>query len=131
MARRDADDPKMEARRRPRRKGFTWWIRPDSVQDQIAMATSRLIAAILIIRRWMVLNQIFGQVRRAGFFLNLRENKGYTYGVYKLIHRAKVCRPWRAGGDVRTSVTDGAMTDIPEWNQLASRDQKVADAGPR
>jgi predicted Zn-dependent peptidase len=75
----------------------------------------------------VVLNQIFGAGPQSRLFLNLRENKGYTYGVYSSFTALKYAGPWRAGGDVRTSVTDGAMTEfLNEINRI--RDQKVADA---
>jgi zinc protease len=57
-------------------------------------------------------------------FLNLREEKGYTYGVYSSFTALKYPGPWRAGGDVRTEVTQGAMTEFfNEFQRI--RDQKV------
>jgi len=57
-------------------------------------------------------------------FLNLREEKGYTYGVYSNLVARKYAGPWTAGGDLRTEVTDGAMTEfLLELNRI--RDEKV------
>ena len=56
--------------------------------------------------------------------MNLREEKGYTYGVYSNFTALKYPGPWRAGGDVRTEVTDGAMTEFyREFRRI--RDEKV------
>jgi len=71
-----------------------------------------------------VANHILGGGPAARLFLNLREEKGYTYGVYSSFTALKYPGPWRAGGDVRTEVTQGAMTEFfNEFQRI--RDQKV------
>jgi len=62
----------------------------------------------------VVLNQIFGAGPQSRLFLNLRENKGYTYGVYSSFTALKYAGPWRAGGDVRTSGDRRRDDRIPE-----------------
>ncbi len=86
--------------------------RPNSVQ------TSVTIGNISIDRRdpdyipLTVANQILGGGAAARLFLNLREEKGYTYGVYSNFTALKYPGPWRAYGDVRTEVTAGAMAEF-------------------
>ena len=86
--------------------------RPNSVQ------TSVMLGNISIDRRdpdyvpLTVMNHIFGGGAAARLFLNLREEKGYTYGVYSSFTAVKYPGPWRAYGDVRTDVTEGAMTEF-------------------
>ncbi len=86
--------------------------RPGSVQTTVAMGN------IAIDRRspdyipMVVMNRILGGGPAARLFLNLREEKGYTYGVYSFFSAGKYPGPWRAGGDMRTEVTDGAMTEF-------------------
>jgi predicted Zn-dependent peptidase len=86
--------------------------RPGSVQTTIAMGN------IAIDRRdpdyipLVVMNRVIGGGPAARLFLNLREEKGYTYGVYSNFTAVKYPGPWRAGGDMRTEVTDGAMTEF-------------------
>jgi len=71
-----------------------------------------------------VMNTIDGGGGSARLFLNLREEKGYTYGVYSSFTALKYPGPWSAGGDVRTEVTEGAMTEfLKELNRI--RDEKV------
>jgi predicted Zn-dependent peptidase len=101
--------------------------RPNSVQTTIAMGN------IAIDRRhpdyisMVVMNRIVGGGPSARLFLNLREEKGYTYGVYSNFTALKYPGPWRAGGDVRTEVTDGAMTEF--FNEIRRiREEKVPEA---
>jgi len=98
--------------------------RPGSVQTTVALGN------IAIDRRdpdyiaLTVLNRILGGGPAARLFLNLREEKGYTYGVYSSFTALKYPGPWRAGGDVRTDVTQGAMTEFfNEFERI--RNQKV------
>lgn len=98
--------------------------RPGSVQ------TTVVIGNIAIDRRdpdyiaLNVANHILGGGPAARLFLNLREEKGYTYGVYSSFTALKYPGPWRAGGDVRTEVTAGAMTEFfKEFQRM--RDEKV------
>jgi predicted Zn-dependent peptidase len=75
----------------------------------------------------VVMNRIVGDGPAARLFLNLREEKGYTYGVYSNFTALKYPGPWRAGGDVRTEVTDGAMTEF--FNEIRRiREEKVPAA---
>lgn len=101
--------------------------RPNSVQSTITMGN------IAIDRRSpdyvpvVVMNSIVGGGASARLFLNLREEKGYTYGVYSNFVALKYPGPWSAGGDVRTEVTEGAMTEfIKELNRI--RDEQVPAA---
>ncbi len=98
--------------------------RPNSVQTTVALGN------IAIDRRdpdyiaLTVMNHILGGGPAARLFLNLREEKGYTYGVYSGFTALKYPGPWRAGADVRTEVTDGAMTEFyREFQRI--REEKV------
>ena len=56
--------------------------------------------------------------------MNLREEHGYTYGVYSSLTALKYPGPWRAYGDFRTEVTGGAMTEFfKEFQRI--RDERV------
>jgi zinc protease len=86
--------------------------RPGSVQTSVA------IGNIAIGRRdpdypaMVVMNRIVGGGPAARLFLNLREEKGYTYGVYSSFDASRYPGPWQAGGEVRTPVTEGAMAEF-------------------
>ncbi len=101
--------------------------RPNSVQTTLSMGN------IAIDRRdpdyisMVVLNRVLGAGPASRLFLNLREEKGYTYGVYSNFTALKYPGPWTAGGDLRTEVTEGAMTEfLKELNRI--RTEKVSDA---
>jgi zinc protease len=86
--------------------------RPNSVQSTITMGN------IAIDRRSpdyvpvVVMDNIIGGGASARLFLNLREDKGYTYGVYSGFTALRYPGPWSASGDFRTDVTEGAMTEL-------------------
>ncbi|HEX6189114.1 MAG TPA: pitrilysin family protein [Pyrinomonadaceae bacterium] len=98
--------------------------RPNSVQSTITMgniAIDRRHADYLPV---VVMNSIVGGGASARLFLNLREEKGYTYGAYSGFTALKYPGPWSASSDVRTEVTEGAMTEfMRELNRI--RDEKV------
>jgi predicted Zn-dependent peptidase len=100
--------------------------RPESVQ------TSLIMGNIAIDRRdpdyfvMVALNQVLGGGGAGRLFKNLREEKGYTYGAFSSFSARKFPGPWNASAEVRTEVTDGALTEfIKELQRM--RDQPVSD----
>jgi zinc protease len=98
--------------------------RPNSVQTTMALGN------IAIDRRspdyvpMVVMNYILGGGSSGRLFLNLREEKGYTYGVYSDFTALRYPGPWRAGGNMRTEVTGGALGEF--FNEIRRiRDQSV------
>jgi predicted Zn-dependent peptidase len=101
--------------------------RPNSVQTNVAMGN------IAIDRRdpdyvpMVVMNRLLGEGPASRLFVNLREEKGYTYGAYSFFAAGKYPGPWRAAGDMRTDATAGAMTEF--FNEIRRiREEKVPDA---
>ena len=101
--------------------------RPDSVQATVTMGN------IAIDRRHpdylpvVVMNSVVGGGASSRLFINLREEKGYTYGAYSSFTAVKFPGPWSAGGDVRTEVTEGAVTEfMNELNRI--RNERVPEA---
>jgi predicted Zn-dependent peptidase len=75
----------------------------------------------------VVMNHILGGGVSGRLFLNLREEKGYTYGVYSSFSALRYPGPWRAGGNMRTEVTAGALVEFfKEIGRI--RDQTVPSA---
>lgn len=61
----------------------------------------------------LVANQILGGGFNGRLFLNLREDKGYTYGSYSSVNADKyVVSRFRAIASVRNMVTDSAVVEI-------------------
>ncbi len=59
-----------------------------------------------------VLNYILGGGSSSRLFMNLREDKGYTYGAYSSIGSDKVITNFTANASVRSAVTDSAANEI-------------------
>jgi predicted Zn-dependent peptidase len=72
-----------------------------------------------------VMNEILGGGPQARLFMNLREDKGYTYGAYSNFGGSKYRGTVVASSEVRTDVTEGAMKEFMyELNRI--RDEKVS-----
>ncbi len=100
--------------------------RPGSVQTTLLMGNLAIDRTSPDYPALVVLNEVLGAGSASRLFLNLREEKGYTYGVYSNLIARKYAGPWTAGGDLRTEVTDGAMTEfLRELNRI--REEKVPD----
>lgn len=101
--------------------------RPNSVQTTVALGNLAIDRRDPAYVAMVVMNRVVGDGPAARLFLNLREEKGYTYGVYSSFIALKYPGPWRAGGDMRTEVTDGAMTEF--LNEIRRiREEKVPAA---
>jgi len=59
-----------------------------------------------------ILNQILGGGSASRLFMNLREDKGYTYGAYSSIGANKLVATISANASVRTEVTDSAVYEF-------------------
>ena len=86
--------------------------RPGSVQ-------TNLLAGTLTIERTdpdyfalEMMNQVVGGGPSARLFMNLREDKGYTYGAYSNVSSFKYRGRFQANTEVRTDVTEGSMKEL-------------------
>jgi predicted Zn-dependent peptidase len=59
-----------------------------------------------------VTNQVLGSSAASRLFMNLREDKGYTYGAYSGVSLGRYPGVVVANAEVRTEVTDGAMKEF-------------------
>jgi zinc protease len=101
--------------------------RPGSVQSNVAVAVpaiSRMSPDYDTVR---VLNEIIGGGPTGRLFLNLREDKGWTYGAYSSVTATMFRGDWVARAEVRTDVTEGAVRETLA-EMAALRDQPLSDA---
>lgn len=98
---------------------------PNAVQSEVVVANNidlklgdkDYYAALLA-------NNILGGGGTARLFMNLREDKGYTYGSYSNINTDRYAGKFKAYAKVRNAVTDSSMVELQkEINKI--RNQKV------
>jgi zinc protease len=98
--------------------------RPGSVQTVLVLGNLGIERTSEDYLSILVMNQILGGGPAARLFLNLREDKGYTYGAYSNFSGSKFRGPIISNSEVRTDVTEGAMKEFMyELKRL--RDEKV------
>jgi zinc protease len=59
-----------------------------------------------------VMNSLFGELFLSRLNLNIREQKGYSYGVSSRFAYGRGPGPFRAGGEIQTGVTDSALVEF-------------------
>jgi len=97
--------------------------RPDSVQTNIVAGDYALKRDDPAYIPLVVTNHILGGGPAARLFLDLREEKGYTYGAYSYFQSDIYPGPWIASTEVRTAVTDGSMSALmAEFRKIRDED---------
>ena len=101
--------------------------RPGSVQTVLQLGTLGITRTDTDYFAVLLADRILGGGPAARLFLNLREDKGYTYGAYSGFGGSKYRGTWISSSEVRTDVTEGAMHEFMyELKRL--RDEKVSAA---
>ena len=94
---------------------------PNAVQSEVAVAlTTEVKKTDADYFPMLVANRILGGGGQARLFLNLREDKGYTYGSYSSFRTDKYSRSrFRAYASVRNAVTDSSVVElVKEINKI-------------
>jgi predicted Zn-dependent peptidase len=86
--------------------------RPGSVQTVIQLGTLGIERTSQDYFAVLLADRVLGGGPSGRLFLNLREDKGYTYGAYSGFGATKYRGTWNASSEVRTEVTDGAMKEF-------------------
>ncbi|HUF03045.1 MAG TPA: pitrilysin family protein [Aridibacter sp.] len=60
----------------------------------------------------LVMNQVLGAGASSRLFMNLREEKGYTYGAYSRIYARRFGGSFEATAEVRTAVTGDSLKEF-------------------
>jgi zinc protease len=99
--------------------------RPNSVQTSLRIGTQSILRTDPDYETLTVANRVLGGPF-GRLFEHLREQKGYTYGANSGFSSGKIRGAWTASTDVRSEVTDPALTDlIDEIRQM--REVPVAE----
>jgi predicted Zn-dependent peptidase len=86
--------------------------RPGSVQTVLQLGTLGIERTSPDYFSVLVADRVLGGGPTGRLFLNLREDKGYTYGAYSNFGGTKFRGTWISSSDVRTEVTEGAMKEF-------------------
>jgi zinc protease len=98
--------------------------RPGSVQTVLQLGTLGIERTSPDYFAVLMADRVLGGGPSGRLFLNLREDKGYTYGAYSQFGGSRFRGTWISSSEVRTDVTEGAMKEFMfELNRL--RDQPV------
>lgn len=95
--------------------------RPGSVQTSLWVGSMGIERNSDDYFAMLVMNHILGGGPASRLFMNLREDKGYTYGVYSSFTGTTFPGVVVASTDVRTAVTEGALHELSlELQRIAS-----------
>ena len=93
--------------------------RPGSVQTVLQLGTLGIERTSPDYFAVLMADRVLGGGPSGRLFLNLREDKGYTYGAYSTFGGSRVRGTWTSSSEVRTDVTEGAMKEFMyELNRL-------------
>jgi len=93
--------------------------RPGSVQTVLQLGTLGIERTSPDYFSVLLADRVLGGGPSGRLFLNLREDKGYTYGAYSNFGGSKFKGTWISSSEVRTDVTEGAMKEFMyELNRL-------------
>jgi predicted Zn-dependent peptidase len=86
--------------------------RPGSVQTVLLLGNLGIERTDPDYFSLLVMDKVVGGGPAARLFMNLREDKSYTYGAYSSFSGSKYRGVWLASTEVRTDVTEGAMQEL-------------------
>lgn len=100
--------------------------RPGSAQSNIALGNLAINRTDPDYFPVLVMNQVLGAGASSRVFMNLREEKGYTYGAYTRLNTKRLAGDIEATAEVRNEVTGDSLKEFfYELNRI--RDAKVGD----
>src|SRR5690348_4766037 len=106
--------------------------RPGSAQSNIVIANSGITRTSPDYFPMMLMHTVFGATASSRLFMNLREDKGYTYGAYSNLDARRTAGTFRATAEVRTPVTGDSLKEFfYELERIRSApvtDKEIADA---
>jgi len=98
----------------PARQGRTLYLvdRPGSAQSNIVIANPAIKRTDPDYFPMLVMHTILGANASSRIFMNLREDKGYTYGAYTSLDARRTAGTFRATAEVRTPVTGESLKEF-------------------
>jgi zinc protease len=86
--------------------------RPGSAQSNIVIANTGLTRTSPDYFPTLLMHTVLGANASSRLFMNLREEKGYTYGAYSSLDARRTAGTFRASAEVRTPVTGDSLKEF-------------------
>jgi zinc protease len=106
--------------------------RPGSAQSNIIIANSGITRTNPDYFPLLLMHTVLGANASSRLFMNLREEKGYTYGAYTNLDARRTAGTFRATAEVRTPVTGDSLKEFfYELNRIRNErvsEKEIADA---
>jgi zinc protease len=106
--------------------------RPGSEQSNIVIANAAIARTSPDYFPVLLMHTVLGANASSRLFMNLREEKGYTYGAYSNLDARRVAGTFRATAEVRTTVTGASLKEFFfELERIRNQpvsDKELADA---
>jgi zinc protease len=106
--------------------------RPGSAQSNIVIANSGITRTSPDYFPMLLMHTVLGANASSRLFMNLREDKGYTYGAYSNLDARRTAGNFRATAEVRTPVTGDSLKEFfYELDRIGNErvsDKEIADA---
>ncbi len=100
--------------------------RPNSVQTSLIVGAAGINRTDPEYDAMQLMNTVIGGGPTGRLFLNLREDKGWTYGAYSSLGALRYRGHWMASTEIRGDVTEKALAEI--LNEIGRlRSEPVAD----
>ncbi len=90
----------------------TWIDRPDSLQASLRLGTTTIGKNHPEFPAFLVLNEIFGGYFGSRLMKNIREEKGYTYGIHSAIGALKHGSYWIIGADIQRDFANETIEEV-------------------
>jgi zinc protease len=106
--------------------------RPGSAQSNIVIANSGITRTSPDYFPMMLMHTVLGATASSRLFMNLREEKGYTYGAYSNLDARRSAGTFRATAEVRTQVTGDSLKEffyeLERMRNEPVSEKEIADA---
>ena len=106
--------------------------RPGSAQSNIVIANLGITRTSPDYFPMLVMHTVLGANASSRLFMNLREEKGYTYGAYSSLDARRAAGTFRVSAEVRSVVTGHSLKEffyeLDRIRQQPVSEQEIADA---
>lgn len=128
------DPPRNDFPPLPVRNNRTAYIvdRSGSAQSNLVIANAGIVRTSPDYFPMLLMHTVLGATASSRLFMNLREEKGYTYGAYSSLDARRTAGTFRVSAEVRTPVTGDSLKEFfSELDRIRNEpvsEKEIADA---